>query len=178
MEITPIMPPADAMIDFDMLDCMVTGPDISIIEDKELDIVNPPSVIELLGQDSKITFFVDSPQRYLVLNFKTMDRFLSIALTCLDDTGEMKSITITNRASFITADRKTCKVPLVIEEGWQYLCLDLEDMLANAFAASHAVCKEVMVFGSCRLSKLYFQSKLYSDVELPTYLRTITTNQA
>ncbi|KAJ1407587.1 hypothetical protein B484DRAFT_309359, partial [Ochromonadaceae sp. CCMP2298] len=62
-------------------------------------------------------------------------------------------------------------VPLEIQEGWQYLCIDLEDLLANAFGASYAMCREVTVCGSCRLSKLYFQSQMYADVELPKFLR-------
>jgi hypothetical protein len=36
MELTAILPPNDAMIDFDLLDCAVRGPEISIIEDKAL----------------------------------------------------------------------------------------------------------------------------------------------
>ena len=171
MELTAILPPNESIIDFDMIDCMVKGPEISIIEDKELSLTNPPSVIELIGAESKITFFTDCSRQYLVLNFKSVDRFMTIVLNCIDDTGEMKNITITNKVSFITADRQNCKLPLEVEEGWQHLCIDLEDLLANAFSATFATCAEVTVCGSCRLSKLYFQSIKYSDVELPKYLR-------
>ena len=173
MEITAILPPNDASIDFDVLDCIIHGPEISIIEDKELHMTFPPSVIELIGAESNITFFTDCPRQYLVLNFKSVDRFMSINLACVDDTGEQKNFTITNKASFITADRQNCKVPLEIEEGWQHLCIDLEDLLANAFSATYAMCREVTVSGSCRLSKLYFQSVKYSDVELPKFLRVL-----
>jgi hypothetical protein len=173
MELTAILPPNDAMIDFDLLDCAVRGPEISIIEDKELSMTNPPSVVELLGADSRITFFTDCARQYLVINFKSVDRFLTIILNCVDDTGEMKTIVITNKASFITADRQSCKLPLQIEEGWQHLCIDLEDLLANAFSASFSSCREVTVCGSCRLSKVYFQSQRYADVELPKFLRVL-----
>ena len=174
MELTPVLPPADGGVDFDLLDCMVKGPEISIIEDKELSVTAPPPVIELIGHDSCITFFVDCSRQYLVLNFKSVDRFLTILLTCVDDTGEMKNIEITNKASFITADRRSAKLPLQIEDGWQFLCIDLEDLLANAFSSTFAACKEITVCGSCRLSKVYFQSVLYSDVELPKFLRVLS----
>lgn len=173
MELTPVLPPNDSPIDFDMLDCMVKGTEISITEDKELSLTMPPSVIELIGHESSITFFVDCSRQYLVVNFKSVDRFLTFVLTCVDDTGEMKNIVITNKASFITADRRSAKLPLQIEDGWQFLCIDLEDLLANAFSATFAACKEITVHGSCRISKLYFQSVLYSDVELPKYLRLL-----
>lgn len=173
MELTPILPPNESAIDFDTLDCMVKGPEISIIEDKELSITNPPSVIELIGVESSITFFAECTRRYLVVNFKSVDRFVTIILQCMDDTGEMKTITLTNKASFITADRQSCKLPLVTEDGWQHLCIDLEDLLANAFSATYASCTEVTVCGSCRLSKLYFQSRKYADVELPKFLRVL-----
>lgn len=173
LEITPILPPDDSIIDFDVLDCIVRGPEISIIEDKELSLTNPPPVIELIGADSNITFFTDCSRQYLVLNLKGVDRFLTIVLHSTDDTGEIKTITLTNKASFITADRQSCKLPLVLEEGWQHLCIDLEDLLANAFAASFAACREITVCGSCRLSKVYFQSRKYADVELPKFLQVL-----
>mmetsp|Transcript_29172 Transcript_29172/g.48999 ORF Transcript_29172/g.48999 Transcript_29172/m.48999 type:complete len:179 (+) Transcript_29172:21-557(+) len=175
MEISPILPPSDALIDFDMLDCAVRGPEVSIIEDKELNASDPPSVIELIGPDSRVTFFADCTRPYMVLNFKGIDRFLTILIVCVDDTGEQKNIHVTNKSSFITADRSNIKAPLEIEDGWQFVCIDLEDFLANAFGATYAMCKEVTVCGSCRLSKLYFQSQHYSDVELPKFLRVFGT---
>ena len=34
-------------------------------------------------------------------------------------------------------------------------------------------CGEITVHGSCRLHKIYFQSKRHADCELPSYLRVV-----
>jgi hypothetical protein len=174
MEITPILPPSNNKIDFDLLDCSAFGPEVSIVDDFELQ-VQSISVIELIGSDSKILFYTDCGRPYLVVQFKSIERFLKLSVLCSDDTGNDKLFEMSNKSSFITIDKNMCKMPLEIDIGWQYVCIELEELLANAFGTSFVSCKEVTVSGSCRLARLYFQSKKYSDVELPSFLRVVAS---
>jgi len=60
--------------------------------------------------------------------------------------------------------------------GWHRICLDLPNLLYNAFGVDehdYVCCTEISMFGSCRVSKIYFQSLLYSDPELPSILRVV-----
>ncbi len=175
MEITAILPPSDSKIDFDLIDCTAQGPEVNIVDDFELLVQSPVSVIELTGSDSKVTFFTDCVRPYLVVHFKSIDRFLRFSILCSDETGKDKLFDMSNKTSFVTIDQSVCKMPMDISSGWQYACIELDELLANAFGTMYVSCKEVTVCGSCRLSKLYFQSKKYADVELPSYLRVVVS---
>lgn len=177
MDFTAILPQSDGKIDFDMLDCSISGPEVAVVEDFELQ--TPPNgpaipVVELMGKESRITFYADCSRPFLVLYIKNIQRFLKLNLICVDDVGKETFFEISNNNSIVTVDKLgNCKLPLEIENGWQYICMDLSDILANACGTSYSMCKEVTIFGSCRLFKLYFQSKQHADCELPPYLRVV-----
>jgi hypothetical protein len=176
MEITPIFPPNNEAIDFDNLDCHIIGNDVSMVEDGELNYEFPPSVLELSNQNTKIRFYTDSTRPYLVLQFKTLKKFMSLEFLCIDEDGNEKVFLSSNNTSFITIDGSTCKLPLqtTSNDGWQYCCINLEDLLADAFGAIYYKCREITISGTCRVSKIFFQSKQYSDIELPNFLRVVS----
>ena len=78
-----------------------------------------------------------------------------------------------NRSSNAAVDKNICELPMHIGEGWQYLNLNIDDILMRCFGTNIKLCKEVVINGSCRISKVFFQEQLYSDVELPPFLRVI-----
>eukprot|EP01038_Epipyxis_sp_PR26KG_P004808 gene4808-6736_t len=148
MEITPILPPSDANLDFDLLDCVAVGTEVHVSDDFELSAGGPVPVIEVLNK-SKIIFYSDY------------------------NSSEEKIFEMSNRSSFVTIDKTTCKLPLVVRDGWQYLCVEMDDLMTNAFGSTFVACREVIIHGSCRVSKIFFQSKKYADVELPAFLRVV-----
>ena len=177
MDVTPVLPQSDGKIDFDMLDCSVFGPEVTIVEDYELQIQpssNAVPIVELMGKESKITFYTDCARPYLAFYIKNIQRFLKISLVCEDDTGKEARFEYSNKFSFVSVDNNGfCNIPLEIDMGWQYICIDLEDLFANACGSTYALCREITVHGSCRLHKIYFQSKRHADCELPSYLRVV-----
>ncbi len=173
MEITAILPPSDNKIDFDLLDCAASGPDVNIVDDFELHTQAPVSVIDLVGSESQVVFYVDCVRPYLVLHFKSVDKFMKVKILCSDDTGKDKLFEMSNKSSFVTIDQTTCKMPMEVSNGWQYVCIELDELLANAFGTSLVSCKQVTLCGSCRVSKMFFQSRKYADVELPDFLRVV-----
>lgn len=177
MDYTAILPPSDHKIDFDLLDCAAEGPEVTVVDDYELQVVSPVSVLELIGPRSKVTFFTDCHRPYLVVHFKTIDRFLRMTVLCVDDTGKNKLFDMSNKSSFITVDQSTCSMPMEVGGGWQYLCIELDELLANAFGSTFLSCKELTIYGSCRVSKIYFQSRKHADVELPSYLRVVVNER-
>jgi hypothetical protein len=177
MEITPIFPRNEDPIDFDLIDCQITGTDFQMVEDQELNYDNPPSVLEIMGSNNKIKFYTDCPRPYLILHFKTMKRYATVEFIIIDEDGHEKHFIASNKTSFITVDGSECKLPLVsAQDGWQYCCIDLEDLTANAFGSIYFKCREITIHGTCRLSKLFFSSKQYADIELPKFLRVVTTD--
>lgn len=183
MEITNVLPPTiTGEIDLDMVDCFVSGPDVSMEEDEELTISNknnsnPTMVVELVGFDSRLTLFTDCERPHIVIHFKAMKRFLTISVLCLDDTGKERVFEMSNKNSVVTIENGFCKMPMEVEnDGWQYTCIEVDELLANAFNSSVQSVREITITGTCRISKVFFQSKKYADCELPPHLRVVNAS--
>ena len=171
IDILPIMPPSGEDFDFDAIDCLPTGPEVTITDDFELLTESGCPVLEIIGEKSKITFFTNCTLPFVALHLKNIDRFLGITMGIQDDKGENRIIKFTNKRSLVIVDKNECNLPLELGEGWQYLSLDFQRICNNAFGSNYVGCTEITVHGSCRLSKLFFQSEEYADVELPEFLR-------
>ena len=169
-EIMPVLPPSDEELDFEHLDCSPNG-EISVVDDNELSLEGNAPVIEVLGFDSNIVFFVNCRQPYLVIHFKSIDRFFSLSVTLRDSIGKDRKFEISNKRSVIAVDKDMCKLPLEVGPGWQRVCVDLNNLVLKAFGSSFVICSSVVINGSCRISKLFFQKEDYSDIELPSFLR-------
>jgi hypothetical protein len=171
VDVLAILPPTGDDFDFEAIDCLPTGPEVTIVDDFEITLEAGFPVLEILGDDSKIVFFTNTKLPYVAFHMKTIEKFLSLSLTFVDDIGETRTATFSNKRSVVTADPHSVEIPLKVGEGWQYLTLDLQNTCINAFGTNYASCTEVAVHGSCRLGKLFFQQSKYADVQLPTFLR-------
>ncbi len=175
LEVTPIIPLEEGPLELEGLHhVQVQGPEANVVEDLELNADEPQMVIELLGKESKIRVYVDCPRPYLVLHFKTLRRFMNVDILCYDDKGVERLLQLSNKTSFVTVENNFVTMPFqTAPDGWQYAMFDLEDLLANAFGVSYDRCHSILISGSIRVSKLFFQSKKYADIELPAFLRVI-----
>ena len=167
--VTPLFPPSENEIeDFDVIDCTPSGPEVNIIDDEEL---SGKSVIDIVGDDSSITFFSNSSYRLIVMHINCCNRFFSISIHARDDNGKDRIFELSNRKSTIMILDDTCKVPMEIGEGWQRICLNMDDMLSRAFGSRLVTCSSITFGGSCRVAKVFFQDEDYSDPRLPSFLR-------
>jgi hypothetical protein len=172
-EVIPVLPLNEMGIeDFDVIDCIPTGKEVNIIDDSEL--AEQP-VIEVANSESQITFFVQNSYHLLVIHINAVRRFMKIILQLRDVEGKSFSLELSNKRSTVCIENGNCKTPLEIGDGWQRICLDLDDIMHRAFGVKFSTCTEITVCGSCRLSKLYFQNKEYADAQLPKFLRVLTT---
>lgn len=168
----PIFPIDDGDLDFDSLDCQPTGPDVNIVDDDELAVGASKPAIELIGRTSQILFFSDCNLPYLVLHIKTMERFMSVSFTIRTLTGEYRQFVLTNNRTNVVISHNAAKLPLVLNDrGWQRICLDLPYLCHKAYNVQYYQTLEISVTGSCRVSGVYFQSRIHSDPELPPYLK-------
>ena len=167
--VNPLFPPSDNEIeDFDQVDCTPSGPEVNIIDDEEL---SGKSVIDIVGEDSSITFFSSSTYPLLVIHINSSNRFFSIVIRVRDDIGKDRIFELSNKKSTIMIMDDTCKLPMEIGEGWQRMCISMDDMLSRAFGSKLASCSSISFGGSCRLAAVFFQEYDYSDPQLPSFLR-------
>lgn len=165
----PIFPTTEGDdVDFEMIDCVPSGKGVNLIEDNE---IQDKSVIELSGDDSRITFYMSSNLPLISLHINSCSRFVFIVLIMRDTFGVERIVEISNRRSTLLVDGNTCKIPLSMGVGWQYMCLNADDIMSRAFGAQFDSFVEVTLAGGCKVSKMYLHGEPYADVQLPPFLR-------
>lgn len=60
-----------------------------------------------------------------------------------------------------------CTMPLKLEEGWNNIQLNLADLTRRAYGTNYVETLRVQVHANCRLRRIYFSDRLYSEEELP-----------
>lgn len=171
-DLLPIFPVDDADLDFETMDCQPDGPDVNIVDDDELVLGTPKPAIELIGKSSQILFYTENSLPYVVLHVKTMERFMSISFTIRTQTGDYKQFVLTNNRTNVVISDNIAKLPLSLNDrGWQRICIDIPFFCQRAFNVQHHQTLDITVTGSCRISAIYFQSRIHADPELPSFLK-------
>ena len=116
---------------------------------------------------------MNSRHKLAVLYIKNVGRFIEIVIRIHDGEGTNRKISMSNKRSSITVEKSNVTLPIDIGQGWQYMCIDLSDITKRCFGTNFNYCYEVQVKGPTRVAKIYFQSKPFSDAELPDFLRVI-----
>lgn len=62
-------------------------------------------------------------------------------------------------------------MPLRMDEGWNQIQLNLGDLTRRAYGTNYAETLRVQVHANCRLRRIYFSDRLYSEEELPPEFR-------
>ncbi|CAN6443351.1 unnamed protein product [Victoria cruziana] len=60
-----------------------------------------------------------------------------------------------------------CTMPLKLDEGWSQIQLNLTDFTRRAYGTNYVETLRVQVHANCRLRRIYFSDRLYSEEELP-----------
>lgn len=58
-------------------------------------------------------------------------------------------------------------MPLKMDEGWNQIQLNLADLTRRAYGTNYAETLRVQIHANCRLRRIYFADRLYSEEELP-----------
>ena len=143
--------------------------DVNVVDDVETKMTG----IEVSGDDSYIEFPVQSAEQYLAMQLKNLDRFTKLALRVLDSTGKNRTFIMSNRRTTVLVKNNVCQLPLEMGSGWQYFNIDLRDITAKCFGSEYVCITNIMIYGSTRIGKIYFQDREYSELELPHFMRLI-----
>lgn len=58
-------------------------------------------------------------------------------------------------------------MPLKLDDGWNQIQLNLTDLTRRAYGTNYVETLRVQVHANCRLRRIYFSDRLYSEEELP-----------
>eukprot|EP00611_Tribonema_gayanum_P006743 TRINITY_DN16053_c0_g1_i1.p1 TRINITY_DN16053_c0_g1~~TRINITY_DN16053_c0_g1_i1.p1 ORF type:complete len:201 (-),score=53.33 TRINITY_DN16053_c0_g1_i1:92-694(-) len=156
-----------------MRECELLGGDneISAYDDEELGV----QMLEILGDSARVAFPCYSVRPILCAHLKMIDRFCSIDVDLLDDTGQHRSMNLSNHRSVATIDGAYADLPMQLTSGWNHLAIDLNSVTRTAFGTGLSATCQVAVNGSCRVAKLFFEQEAYADAQLPGHLQALST---
>ncbi|KAH9618410.1 hypothetical protein KSS87_008687 [Heliosperma pusillum] len=71
-----------------------------------------------------------------------------------------------------------CTMPLKMDDGWNQIQLNLGDFTKRAYGTNYVETLRVQVHANCRLRRIYFSDRLYSEEELPPEFKLYLPMQA
>jgi hypothetical protein len=58
-------------------------------------------------------------------------------------------------------------MPMRLDEGWNQIQFNLSDFTRRAYGTNYIETLRVQIHANCRIRRIYFSDRLYSDDELP-----------
>lgn len=134
------------------------------------------NVLEVVGanvQSSYITCPADPAATlgiklpFLVLIVKNLKKYFTFEIQVLDDKNVRRRFRASNFQGLTRVKPFICTMPLKMDEGWNQIQLNLADLTRRAYGTNYVETLRVQVHANCRLRRIYFSDRLYSEEELP-----------
>ena len=104
---------------------------------------------------------------FLVLVVKNVKKYFSFEVQLLDDKNIRRRFRASNYQSTKRVKPFICTMPLRLEDGWNQVQFNLADFNRRAYGTGYVETLRVQVHANCRLQRIYFSDKIYSEDELP-----------
>jgi hypothetical protein len=101
---------------------------------------------------------------------------------CADNTNLAENCDISHKLQFFCAfaflkNKKSqsstrvkpfiCTMPMRLDEGWNQIQFNLSDFTRRAYGTNYVETMRLQVHANCRIRRIYFSDRLYSEEELP-----------
>ncbi|KAD3336788.1 hypothetical protein E3N88_32307 [Mikania micrantha] len=141
------------------------------IQSNILEIVgtNVPSTYITCPADPAATLGIKLP--FLVMIVKNVSKYFSFEIQVLDDKNVRRRFRASNFQATTRVKPFICTMPLRMDEGWNQIQLNLGDLTRRAYGTNYAETLRIQVHANCRLRRIYFSDRLYSEEELPPEFR-------
>ena len=60
-----------------------------------------------------------------------------------------------------------CTMPMRLDDGWNQIQFNLSDFTRRAYGTNYVETVRMQVHANCRIRRIYFSNRLYSEEELP-----------
>eukprot|EP00938_MAST-03A_sp_MAST-3A-sp1_P000474 g474.t1 len=115
--------------------------------------------------DKKKTLGIKLP--FLVMIIKNMRKYFTFEVTVLDDKGVRRRFRASNYQSTTRVKPFICTMPMRLDEGWNQIQFNLSDFTRRAYGTNYIETLRVQIHANCRIRRIYFSDRLYSEDELP-----------
>lgn len=134
------------------------------------------SVLEIMGTNVSTTFITCPLQPrqvlgiklpFLVMIIKNMKKYFSFEVTVLDDKGIKRRFRASNYQTATRVTTSICTMPMRLDDGWNQIQFNLADFTRRAYDTNYIETLRVQIHANCRIRRIYFADRLYSEDELP-----------
>mmetsp|Transcript_21672 Transcript_21672/g.30375 ORF Transcript_21672/g.30375 Transcript_21672/m.30375 type:complete len:249 (+) Transcript_21672:290-1036(+) len=134
------------------------------------------SVLEIMGTnvstnyivcpaDDKKTLGIKLP--FLVMILKNLKKYFTFEVQVLDDKNVRRRFRASNYQSTTRVKPFICTMPMRLDEGWNQIQFNLSDFTRRAYGTNYIETLRVQIHANCRIRRIYFSDRLYSEEELP-----------
>ncbi|KAL7738942.1 hypothetical protein ACLKA6_016940 [Drosophila palustris] len=133
-------------------------------------------VLEIVGTNVSTTFITcpADPKKtlgiklpFLVMIIKNMKKYFTFEVQVLDDKNVRRRFRASNYQSTTRVKPFICTMPMRLDEGWNQIQFNLSDFTRRAYGTNYVETLRVQIHANCRIRRVYFSDRLYSEDELP-----------
>jgi hypothetical protein len=104
---------------------------------------------------------------FVVLVLKFLGQNLKFEFEIRDDTNARRRFRASSCVSRTRVRPDSCTLPMRLDPGWNQVNFNLADFTAKAYGTNYVETVRVTVFASCRIRRIYFADRLYTENDLP-----------
>ncbi|KHJ44388.1 peptidase, S9A/B/C family, catalytic domain protein [Trichuris suis] len=137
-------------------------------------------VIEVISRDVRETCITFPADRTEVLAIKlpliaflvkNLNEDFTFEVEVTDVRGDRHWLRASNFQKKSRQSPLICTMPLRLEEGWNYVQMDMSDLTKRAFGRKFSELSRIQVHANCRLRRIFCADRIYSEDELPPEFR-------
>eukprot|EP00026_Physarum_polycephalum_P018408 Phypoly_transcript_19985.p1 GENE.Phypoly_transcript_19985~~Phypoly_transcript_19985.p1 ORF type:complete len:191 (-),score=20.09 Phypoly_transcript_19985:33-605(-) len=153
-------------------DAKVKNGQIKKITDEDIQ----STVIEITGANVSTNFIAcpADPMKtlgiklpFLVMIVKNVHKYFTFEICVLDDKNVRRRFRASNYQATTKVKPFICTMPMRLDDGWNQIQFNLADFTRRAYGTNYMETLRVTVHANCRLRRIYFSDRLYSEEELP-----------
>ncbi len=115
--------------------------------------------------ETKKTLGIKLP--FLVMILKNLKKYFTFEVQVLDDKNVRRRFRASNYQSTTRVKPFICTMPMRLDEGWNQIQFNLSDFTRRAYGTNYIETVRVQIHANCRIRRIYFSDRLYSEEELP-----------
>ncbi|KAL5964528.1 Cilia and flagella-associated protein 20 [Taenia solium] len=132
-------------------------------------------VLEIMG--TNVSAYISCPSNpsktlgiklpFLVMIVKNLKRYFTFEVQIIDDKNIRRRFRASNYQSTTRVKPFICTMPMRLDEGWNQIQFNLSDFTRRAYGTNYLETLRVQIHANCRIRRVYFCDRLYSEDELP-----------
>jgi hypothetical protein len=137
------------------------------------------NVLEICGSNVSTTYIsapapVDGKKQvlgiklpFLVMIIKNLKKYFTFEVQVRDDKDVRRRFRASNYQSTTRVKPFICTMPMRLDDGWNQIQFNLSDFTRRAYGTNYIETLRVQIHANCRIRRIYFSDRLYSEEELP-----------